>query len=36
MAQTNIPKRSEVEKQYTWATEDMYISDEALKGVENE
>lgn len=28
MAQTNIPKRSEVEKQYTWATEDMYASDE--------
>ncbi len=27
MAQKQIPKRSEVEKQYTWATEDLYATD---------
>ncbi|MBR6740431.1 MAG: oligoendopeptidase F [Clostridia bacterium] len=29
MAQKEIKKRSEVEKQYTWATEDMFESDQA-------
>lgn len=29
MAQQTIPKRSEIEKQYTWATEDLFESDEA-------
>lgn len=29
MAQQTIPKRSEVDKQYTWATEDLFGSDEA-------
>ena len=27
MAQKHIPKRSEVEKQYTWATEDLFATD---------
>ncbi|MBQ1520796.1 MAG: oligoendopeptidase F, partial [Clostridia bacterium] len=27
MAQKKIPKRSEVEKQYTWATEDLFATD---------
>ena len=27
-AQKKIPKRSEVDKQYTWATEDLFATDE--------
>ena len=31
-AQKKIPKRSEVDKQYTWATEDLFATDELWEG----